>query len=75
MDGKYKVIEIYEMDFGCEERAEGMEDMVQVRLCSISGKIITVQAPDASLYEQDIVEGSEVSLKDGKMKKYSEIFG
>lgn len=73
MDEKYKVIEIYEMDFGCEERAEEMEDMVQIRLCSSTGEIITIQAADASLYEQNIVEGTEVSLADGKLKKYSEI--
>lgn len=73
MEDKYKVIEIYEMDFGCEGRAEGMKDMVQVRLRSSSGEVITIQASDASLYEQDIVEGTEVFLSDGRLKKYSEI--
>lgn len=34
---KYKVVEIYEMDFGCEGRSERMEDMVLVRLCDATG--------------------------------------
>ena len=29
MQEKYKVIEIFERDYGCEERAEGQTDMVQ----------------------------------------------
>lgn len=69
---KYKVAEIYEMDFGCEGRAEGMEDMVYVRLFSAEGGNVTVQAADASLYEQDITEGSEVLLTDGKLVKCTE---
>lgn len=81
---KYKVTEISEVDFGCEGRPEGMEDLVQVQLCSAAEENsrnacsfgagaarygITLQVSDASLYEQDITEGSEVFLKDGKLKK------
>lgn len=69
MREKYKVAEIMEMDFGCEERPEGMEDLVQVRLCPREGKSRIVQASDASLYEQDIIEGTEVFWIDGKLKK------
>ncbi len=69
---KYKVAEIYEMDFGCEGRSKGMEDMVHVRLCSAAGENVTVQAADAGLYEQDISEGSEVLLVDGKLVKCTE---
>lgn len=69
---KYKVAEIYEMDFGCEGRAKGMEDMVHVRLCSAAGENVIIQASDASLYEQDITEGSEVLLVDGKLVKCTE---
>lgn len=69
MREKYKVTEIWEMDFGCEERPEGMDGLVQVRLCSAAGENITLQVPDASLYEQDITEGAEVFLTDGKLKK------
>lgn len=66
MREKYKVTEICEMDFGCEGRPEGMEDLVQVRLCSAAGESITVQVSDIGLYEQNITEGSEVFLIDGK---------
>ena len=69
MREKYKVTEIWEMDFGCEERPEGMDGLVQVQLCSAAGENITLHVPDASLYEQDITEGSEVFLTDGKLKK------
>lgn len=69
---KYKVAEIYEMDFGCEGRAKGMEDMVHVRLCSAAGENIVVQVSDSSLYEQDITEGSEVFLTNGRLKKFTE---
>ncbi len=55
---KYKVAEIYEMDFGCEGRAEDMKDMVLVRLCSDTSENITVRASDASLYEQGITHHS-----------------
>ena len=32
MQKTYTVIEIYEADFGCEERPEGQETMVGIRL-------------------------------------------
>ena len=69
MREKYKVTEITEMDFGCEGRPKGMEDLVQVRLCPSEGESMTVQVSDASLYEQDIIEGTEVFLINGKLKK------
>ncbi len=69
---KYKVAEIYEIDFGCEGPVEGMEDRVEVRLCSAAGENIIVQVTDSSLYEQDITEGSEVFLKNGRLKKCTE---
>lgn len=43
MQEKYKVIEIFERDYGCEERAEGQTDMVQVRLCSESEKSVSLR--------------------------------
>lgn len=69
MREKYKVTEICEMDFGCEGRPEEMRNLVQVRLCSATGESITVQASDADLYAQDIIEGSEVFWIDEKLKK------
>lgn len=69
MQEKYKVIEIFERDYGCEERAEGQTDMVQVRLCSESGKERVIETEDAALYREEITEGTEVFLIDGKLKR------
>lgn len=68
MREKYKVIEIYERDYGCEERAEGQKDMVMVRLRAENGQEHVIEAEDAALYRQEITEGTEVFLVDGKLK-------
>ena len=60
---KYKVINISEQDYGCEERPEDMPYCVDVTLedCEDkSNKVISV--PDAYLYDNDIDEGSIVSI-------------
>ena len=62
---KYKILEIYEADFGCEERPEGQETMVQVKLQSEEGEIQSLLVPDRSLYELGVDEGDEVQIKDG----------
>lgn len=67
---KYTVTEIYEMDFGCEGRTAEAGDMVHVQLLSEKGEVRNVQASDAGLYEQEIMEGSEVYLEDGKLKRW-----
>lgn len=66
MENVYKVIEIFETDFGCEEWPEGQELLTGVRLCDANGseKILTVA--DKYLYEQNISEGIFVCLKEGK---------
>lgn len=69
MQEKYKVIEIFERDYGCEEREEGQADMVQVRICSESGQERVIEAEDAALYREEITEGTEVFLIDGKLKR------
>ena len=38
MQKTYTVIEIYEADFGCEERPEGQETMVGIRLKAEDGE-------------------------------------
>ena len=40
MQKTYTVIEIYEADFGCEERPEGQETMVGIRLKAEDGEEI-----------------------------------
>ena len=62
---RYKILEIYEADFGCEERPEGQETMVQVKLQSEEGEIQRLLVPDRRLYELGIDEGDEVQVKDG----------
>lgn len=47
----YRVLEIYEADFGCEERPEGQETMVMVRL---------VQEKQDTLDREDKTEGAEL---------------
>lgn len=62
---RYKILEIYEDDFGCEERPEGQETMVQVKLQSEEGDIQCMLVPDRRLYELGVDEGDEVQVKDG----------
>ena len=60
---KYKIINISEQDYGCEERPYDMPYCVDVSLedCKDkSTKVISV--PDAYLYDNDIDEGSIVSI-------------
>ena len=61
----YRVLEIYEADFGCEERPDGQETMVMVRLKSEkSGEEHTLQMRDADLEAEKILEGDLVSLEE-----------
>ena len=65
--GKIKECMIYtvkrideDLDFGCEERAEGVPVMVVVTLMNSSGEEVTVKSEDAMLYERNINEGDKV---------------
>ncbi len=66
---KYKVLNIYEDDFGCEERADDHKTQVIVVLKRSDGKEITIKQEDDWLYQQDINEGDEVDLMEGKLQK------
>ena len=55
MQKTYTVIEIYEADFGCEERPEGQETMVGIRLKAEDGEEIHRQEADAELYAKNII--------------------
>lgn len=58
----YKVINIFEQDFGCEGLPEGKEYSVDVILENCETKeTFTVSAPDAQLYEKDINIGDLVT--------------
>ena len=62
----YKVIDITEQDFGCEELPEDEKYCVDVILQdNETNKKITISVPDAELYEKSIDVGTLVNY-DGK---------
>lgn len=69
MRQKYQVINIQEMEFGCEELPEDAEVMVYVVLKVEDGQIQTMVYSDALLYEKEINIGDEVFVVDGKLEK------
>ena len=69
MREKYTITGIYEDDFGCEERSSDYEPMVIVMMKSREGEEFSVKQPDAWLYEQEIREGDEVFLEEGRLRK------
>lgn len=62
----YRVLHIYEGDYGCEEHAEPMADVV---LEAADGTQKTLSFPDAALYTLDIQEGDSVTLSENQLKK------
>ena len=58
----YKVINIYEADFGCEGLPEGQSPKVIVHMEEASGEEKIVQADDIWLINQNIDEGSKVII-------------
>lgn len=56
----YRVLHIFESDYGCEEHSEPMVDVV---LESPDGRRSTIPYSDARLYALDIFEGDSVSRK------------
>lgn len=69
MEEKYKVLKIYEDDFGCEERAVDYEPQVIVLVKGSDESEICLKQSDAWMYKQDINEGDDVILVDGRLKK------
>ena len=51
-----------DLNFGCEERPEGVPIMAIVPLTDSSGEEVIVKAEDAMLYERNINEGDKVCL-------------
>ena len=49
-----------DLDFGCEERAEGTPVMAVVTLVDSSGEEMRVKTEDAMLYERNINDGNKV---------------
>lgn len=69
MREKYTVSKIYEDDFGCEERSDDYNPQVIVIIKSSDGREVSVKQADAWMYEQEINEGDEVFLVEGKLQK------
>ena len=57
---QYRVKRIQEADFGCEERPEGYQPQVLLRLCDEAGREIDREVADAELLAKDINEGDWV---------------
>ena len=59
-----------DLDFGCEERAEGVPVMAVVTLMNSSGEELIVKSEDAMLYERNINEGDKVYFdEENKLEK------
>lgn len=64
---RYTVLRIDEdLDFGCEERAEGTPIMAVVTLIDESGNKVVLRQPDQQLYDRDINENDEVLLTENQ---------
>ena len=62
-----------DLDFGCEERAEGAPVMAVVTLMNSSGEELRVTSEDAMLYERNINEGDKVYFdEENKLEKIQE---
>ena len=62
-----------DLDFGCEERAEGAPVMAVVTLMNSSGEEFRVKSEDAMLYERNINEGDKVYFdEENKLEKIQE---
>lgn len=68
---KYRVVRIDEdIDFGCEERKEGIPVMAVVLLEDESGNQQHIRQIDQYLYDNDINEGDQVQFTaDGELIK------
>lgn len=65
----YKVVDIIELDFGCEGLPEGAVLCDEVVLASQNGERITLKAEDEMLYKDGIDVGSFVKICDNKIIK------
>ena len=67
----YKIISIYDPDYGCEGVPEGEEPQCRVILQREDGSTFYHMEPDARLYEMGIEEGMYVTIStDDKLALY-----
>lgn len=62
-----------DLDFGCEEQAEGAPVMAVVTLMNSLGEELRVKSEDTMLYERNINEGDKVYFdEENKLEKIQE---
>lgn len=66
---KYKVIQIYEGDYGCEGLSEYGDVTVDVLLEDDNGKECWVCEKDADMFAKNIEEGDFVIFENGTLKR------
>lgn len=66
----YIVEEIFENDYGCEERSDEDRNKVGVKLCNVLGDLETLQIEDSYLYKEGIEEKALVcKTREGLLKR------
>lgn len=66
----YKVINIFEEDYGCEGLPEGIEYSVEVVLENTKTKELrNIKVPDAELYKRNIDRGDLVYFENNELRK------
>lgn len=61
---QYKILKIYEDDYGCEGVPEGQEPMCSVLVQDANGEERWIKLPDAYLTEKHLDEGDTAELLD-----------
>ncbi|MDO5558918.1 MAG: hypothetical protein Q4F95_04910 [Oscillospiraceae bacterium] len=74
MKDLYKVLHIYEAEFGCEEMPADAEPMVDAELEADDGTRKIIHVKDSTLYQKNINEGDFVSFCGSEIEK-SQISG
>lgn len=65
----YKVLDIIELDFGCEGLPDGQVPMDEVILLDEDNNKKVIKQGDMYLYQMDINVGDNVVIVDNKIKK------
>lgn len=60
---KYRILKIYEPDFGCEGLLEGQQKLDDVVLVDEVGNEIIVKIADEELYVKNLNEGDEYLME------------
>ena len=72
MEAYYRILHIYEDDFGCEERPEDQAKQVLVVLRDSCGMEQTIRQDDDRMYALHLEEGDTVRWENGLLWKTGE---